>query len=163
MYIRSYVGGSLMKKRILIIFVVLIHFIPAVFASKNAQPLSANKIYENNVNSILFIETQESSGSGIILDDAGTFVTCFHVIGNADNISVTTKDGNKYKVRGFKYLNPADDIAILTISSRKKFTPVSINTNGYKVGDNIYTIGNPQEIKFVFNNGIINKIIDDDK
>ncbi len=162
MYIRSYIGGSLMKKRILIIFAVLILFIQTVFASQNAQPLPANKIYENNVNSILFVETQESSGSGIILDDTGTFVTCFHVIGNADNISVTTKDGNKYKVRGFKYLNPADDIAILTINSRKKFTPVSINHSGYKVGDNIYTIGNPQDIKFVFNNGIINKIIEDD-
>ena len=58
----------------------------------------ANKLYEEKVQSVLFIETQSGTGSGIILKDDGTFVTCFHVISNADYINAKTKDGKTFKV-----------------------------------------------------------------
>ncbi len=91
--------------------------------------MPANKLYEDKVKSVLFIETQSGTGSGIVLKDDGTFVTCFHVISNADYINVKTKDGRTYKVTGYKYLNPQTDIAILTINSRTKFTPMTLNNN----------------------------------
>ena len=127
-----------MKKIILTLLAITVLFIKSACANQELNNISANKIYENNVNSIFFVETEDSSGSGIILDETGTFVTCFHIIDNAENISVTTKDGNKYKVQGFKYISPADDIAILTIKSKKKFQPAAVNKGEYKVGDNIY-------------------------
>ncbi len=118
---------------------------------------SANKIYEDKVQSVLFIETQSGAGSGIILQEDGTFVTCFHVISDADFINAKTKDGKIYKVNGYKYLNPADDIAILTISSKNKFVPITIN-NKAKIGDIIYTIANPKKLHFVFSDGMINQL-----
>lgn len=118
---------------------------------------SANKIYEDKVQSVLFIETQSGAGSGIILQEDGTFVTCFHVISDADFINAKTKDGKIYKVNGYKYLNPADDIAILTISSKNKLVPITIN-NKAKIGDIIYTIANPKKLQFVFSDGMINQL-----
>lgn len=118
---------------------------------------SANQIYEDKVQSVLFIETQSGAGSGIILQEDGTFVTCFHVISDADFINAKTKDGKIYKVNGYKYLNPADDIAILTISSKNKFVPITIN-NKAKIGDIIYTIANPKKLQFVFSDGMINQL-----
>lgn len=119
--------------------------------------MPANKLYEDKVKSVLFIETQSGTGSGIVLKDDGTFVTCFHVISNADYINVKTKDGRTYKVTGYKYLNPQTDIAILTINSRTKFTPMTLNNNT-KIGDIVYTIANPKRLQFVFSDGMINQL-----
>lgn len=116
----------------------------------------ANKLYEEKVQSVLFIETQSGTGSGIILKDDGTFVTCFHVISNADYINAKTKDGKTFKVTGYKYLNPKDDIAILTINSKNKFKPITLNSE-IKIGDVIYTIANPKRLQFVLSDGMINQ------
>ncbi len=44
---------------------------------------------------LLSVETQEVFGGEIILDEQGTFKTCFHLISHADYISVKTKDNKK--------------------------------------------------------------------
>lgn len=136
-------------KKILIILGILC--ISTAFAA-----IPANKIYEQKVNSVLFIETQNGTGSGIILKEDGTFVTCFHVIDNADFINAKTKDGKTYKVNGYKYLNPNTDVAILTISSKNKFIPITMNDK-INIGDVIYTIANPKKLQFVFSDGMINQ------
>lgn len=122
--------------------------------------LPASKIYEQKVGSILYIETPNATGSGIILKEDGTFVTCFHVIDNADYINVKTKDNRTYKVTGYKYLNPENDVAILTINSKNKFKPIIVN-NTTKIGNIIYTIANPRGIQFVFSDGMINQLSKD--
>lgn len=83
-------------------------------------------IYNNNAPSILFLETQNGSGSGVIVREDGTFITCFHVIADADFIKAKTKDGKNYNVNGFRYLDPENDIAILTLSTKK-------NISAYKI------------------------------
>ena len=76
--------------------------------SLNIQPnaVSATQIYNKNVHSMLYITTQSKQGSGVILGEDGTFVTCFHVIADADYINVKAQDGSVYPVNGFKYINP---------------------------------------------------------
>lgn len=140
------------------IFVLLFCFLcaAAVFAV-----VPANKLYEQKVNSVLFVQTQSATGSGIILKEDGTFVTCFHVIDNADFINVKTKSGKTYKVNGYKYLNPEDDIAILTINTKNKFIPVTMN-NKINIGEKIYTIANPKGLQFVFSSGMINQLSNKD-
>lgn len=136
-------------KKILIILGLLC--ISGAFAA-----IPANKLYEEKVNSVLFIETQSGTGSGIILKEDGTFVTCFHVIDNANYINAKTKDGKTYKVNGYKYLNPKTDVAILTITSKNKFTPITLNDK-INIGDIIYTIANPKKLQFVFSDGMVNQ------
>ena len=107
---------------------------------------------------MVYITTQNSLGSGVIVQEDGTFITCFHVIENADHITIKTHDGRTFKVNGFKYINPTEDIAILTIDAEyTKFKPIDINYSGLQVGEKVYTISNPQGLEFTFSDGMINQ------
>ena len=119
---------------------------------------SASDIYNVNSESILFVSTQDTIGTGVLLKEDGTFITCFHVINGADYIKIKTKNEKEYNVNGYKYIDPNNDIAILTLKTTNTFKPIKISEKTPKVGDKIYTIGNPKGIKFVFSDGMINQI-----
>ncbi len=142
------------------IFNLLILVLSVLFSTGVSYANNAPELYKASVNSVLYVETQNNSGSGVIVKDDGTFVTCFHVIEDADYIKVTTQSGKTYKVNGYRYISPKDDIAVLTISTTKKFERIDINSDSPSVGEEIYAIGNPQGIKFVFSNGMINQLSD---
>ncbi len=144
-----------MIKRIIYVFVsILIGFSVNICRAEN----NSSSLYYSNVDSILLVETQNNSGSGVILKDDGTFVTCFHVISDADYIKVTTKNGSKYYVNGFRYINPLTDIAVLKINSENKFKPVQYNLyDNLRVGEKVYSISNPKGLQFVFSDGMINQ------
>lgn len=154
----------MIKKIIFVLLFILFSFgYNYVLAStQEMHNYSPSVIYSKNVSSVVYIQTQDSSGSGVILKDDGTFVTCFHVIANADYIIVKLEDGSMYYVNGFRYINPLSDVAILTLDTKRKFVPISINsTNGLKVGEKVYAISNPQGLQFVFSDGMINQYTKD--
>lgn len=133
-----------------------------LFGHKTFAENSCCDIYYSNVNSVLQIETQDHTGSGVLLKEDGTFVTCFHVISNADYIRVTTKDGSQYYVNGFRYINPISDVAILKINSNKNFKPIQINhLQNSRIGEKIFAISNPKGLQFVFSDGMINQLTND--
>ena len=151
-------------KKIIICF-LLLNFLGSniVFASINDLNYYQNNsdstisLYKNNVNSMVYVETQDSSGSGVIVKPDGTFITCFHVIANADYITVKLNDGSIYNVNGFRYINPLDDIAILTLDTIRQFKPITLNQNNIEIGEKVYTISNPQGIQFTFSDGMISQ------
>ena len=111
---------------------------------------------------MLYIEALNSKGgsqgSGVILNSDGTFVTCFHVIAKADYIKVRTINGEEYYVDGFKYINPLDDIAILTLNTNKNdFTPINLPYETSQVGEKVYTISSPRGFEFSFSDGMISQ------
>ncbi len=147
-----------MLKKALWGFLFIIFLGQIAFAAGSSNVLSASELYKKKVPSVLFIATQDSSGSGAILKDDGTFVTCFHVIANADYIFAKSEDGAIYYVNGYRYLDPKTDVAILTLDTKRKFIPFSLNpSNNIKIGEKIYAISNPQTLQFVLSDGIINQ------
>lgn len=149
-----------MKRFILLCYTFLIILLLPVYA--NQIELKASELYKQNVDSIFYIETQNSSGSGVIVKPDGTFVTCFHVIANADYITVKMNDGSFYNVNGFRYINPLEDIAILTLDTKRIFKPIKIESlNHLEIGEKIYTISNPQGMQFVFSDGMLNQYNED--
>ena len=145
-------------KKILSLVGILFVFITTFSGTANASLPNSNasSLYKTRVKSIVSIKTQDTSGSGVIINEDGTLVTCFHVIANADTILVGMEDGSIYYVDGFRYINPLSDVAILTLNTTRKFTPLKI-ANSYKIGEKIYTISNPQGLDFTFSDGIINQ------
>ena len=97
-------------------------------------------------------------GSGVIIEAEGSIATCFHVVDEADSITVKTQDGKKHKVNGYRYINPESGAAVITVKADKKFTLINIKTDSYNKGDTIYALSNPQGLEFVFSDGIISKI-----
>lgn len=103
------------------------------------------------------VHTDSSIGTGFFIDDAGTLVTCYHVIDGATEISVELSDGGMYSVNSIIDFSVLYDIAILE---------VSINGNPYlKVceeesiqGETVYALGASRGLEGTFSNGVISAV-----
>ncbi|MBY0431855.1 MAG: trypsin-like peptidase domain-containing protein, partial [Rhodospirillales bacterium] len=82
-------------------------------------------------------------GSGFIVDAAGYVVTNNHVIGDADEITVTLNDGTEYPAT-IKGKDPKTDLALLKIEARQPLPNVTFaEGDGGRVGDWVIAVGNP--------------------
>jgi serine protease Do len=93
--------------------------------------------------------TQESAGTGFIIDSGGTILTNRHVVpAEATTVRVTLADGTRYnnvKVIGRTSDSSSLDVAFLKIDDLKgkKLTPVNIgDSSKMQVGDKVVAIGN---------------------
>jgi serine protease Do len=85
----------------------------------------------------------QGSGSGFIIDRQGFILTNYHVIEDADRITVTLADGRAVKgeVVG---TDPAIDVALLRIDAAGPVEPAPIgNSDDLRVGEWVCAIGNP--------------------
>ena len=85
----------------------------------------------------------QGSGSGFIIDRQGFILTNYHVIEDADRITVTLADGRAVKgeVVG---TDPAIDVALLRIDAAGPVDPAPIgNSDDLRVGEWVCAIGNP--------------------
>lgn len=82
-------------------------------------------------------------GSGFVIDPSGIVVTNNHVISDAAEISVRTKDGDEYAAE----LVGADDktdLAVLRVDAKRPLTAVAWgDSDGIRVGDWVVAVGNP--------------------
>ena len=123
-----------------------------------SNKLEAVNIYKDCVDSTLFILTNKTIGSGVVVKEDGTFITCYHVIDGATSIFVKTNSGKVYKVNGYRYLNKEQDIAILTLDTSDTFKPIKIPIHqSPNIGSKVYTISNPEGTQFTFTDGILSQ------
>ena len=99
--------------------------------------------------------TQQSSlGSGIVINRQGQVVTNAHVIKLADEIIIMTNTGELAQVTRV-LVDPETDIAVLE-TNLKLSKDLPIQTNGEdRVGDLVFTIGNPFGIGQSVSMGVI--------
>ena len=102
-------------------------------------------------------ETQ-ATGSGVIVDAAqGYVLTNAHVVENASNIEVTTKD-NRRLIAKLIGRDPDTDIAVLQIPGGG-LTAVPIGDSDHlQVGDFVLAIGNPFGLGQTVTSGIISAL-----
>jgi serine protease Do len=85
----------------------------------------------------------QGSGSGFIIDAQGFILTNFHVIEDADRITVTLADGRAIKgdVVG---TDPAIDVALIRVSGGGALPEAPLgNSDDLRVGEWVCAIGNP--------------------
>jgi S1-C subfamily serine protease len=89
-------------------------------------------------------QTQESLGSGFVIDKAGHIVTNEHVIAGAQKVQVSFS-GNDQINATVVGKDPSTDVAVLKIDAHARaLTPLSLgNSDTVQVGDPVYAIGNP--------------------
>ena len=131
---------------------------------------TASEIYAANVNSTVGISTQinynyygypttaAASGSGFILTSDGYIVTNYHVIQDANEITVTTFDNSAYDAKVVGY-DEENDIAVLKIDA-DGLTPVILgDSTQLNVGDDVVAIGNPLgELTFSLTKGCVSAL-----
>jgi S1-C subfamily serine protease len=102
---------------------------------------------------------QEGSGSGFIYDTEGHIVTNYHVIENAEELSVTLANGKVYdaKVIG---ADPTNDLAVISLNAKVDLPqPMVLGDSGkLRVGQFVVAIGNPFGLERTLTTGVISAL-----
>ncbi|HEU5362540.1 MAG TPA: trypsin-like peptidase domain-containing protein [Gaiellaceae bacterium] len=104
-------------------------------------------------------QTSQSLGSGFVIDRAGHIVTNFHVIQNAEKVQVSFsgQDQLPAEVVG---KDRSTDLAVLKIDAHARaLTPLPLgNSDGVRVGDPVYAIGNPFGLTRTLTTGVVSAV-----
>ena len=85
----------------------------------------------------------QGSGSGFVIDRQGYILTNFHVIEDADRITVTLADGRALRAEVIGS-DPAIDVALIKVSGAGVLEPAPLgNSDDLRVGEWVCAIGNP--------------------
>ncbi|WP_421657165.1 HhoA/HhoB/HtrA family serine endopeptidase [Leptothermofonsia sp. ETS-13] len=100
---------------------------------------------------------QRGEGSGFIIDPNGVIVTNAHVVSGADTVTVTLKDGRKFKgkVRG---MDEPSDLAIVKIDGKNLPVAPLGNSSDVQVGDWAIAVGNPLGLDNTVTLGIVSTL-----
>ena len=100
----------------------------------------------------------QSLGSGVVIDaDKGYVITNHHVIGRADEITVTLRDGRELRAE-LVGSDPASDVAILKVPADDlKAIPLA-DSDDLNVGDFVVAIGNPFGLGQTVTSGIVSAL-----
>ncbi|MBQ6536310.1 MAG: trypsin-like peptidase domain-containing protein [Firmicutes bacterium] len=85
---------------------------------------------------------RQGAGSGVILSEDGYILTCYHVIKNANTITVATREGQTFDaavVGG----DEEEDIAIIKVEAEGLTPAVMGDSDELRVGSPVVAIGNP--------------------
>ena len=97
-------------------------------------------------------------GSGVIIDAAqGHILTNSHVIEDADNITVTLKDGRKLEAQVIG-ADPDADIAVIKIDADNLHAVSLADSSKLRVGDFVVAIGNPYGLEQTATSGIVSAL-----
>jgi Do/DeqQ family serine protease len=97
---------------------------------------------------------QRGLGSGVIVSADGYILTNYHVVDNADNISVDLHDNRTVKAKLVGSDQPSD-LALLKVEE-SGLTPLALgNSDAVQVGDVVLAVGNPLGIGQTVTMGIV--------
>ncbi len=133
-----------------------------VYASKQPRevrsPFEGDPFFEQFFGRQLRPRSQNSLGSGVIVDASGLVVTNFHVIRGADEVKVAMSDGREFTSRVL-LKDESLDLAILKIDSSEPFPVVPIgDSDVLEVGDLVLAVGNPFGVGQTTTSGIVSAL-----
>jgi putative serine protease PepD len=101
----------------------------------------------------------EGAGSGFVIDPRGYILTNFHVVQNAQNISVTLGDRSHYDAK-FVGADERNDIALIKIDPKDKKLPALTmgDSDSLQVGQRVLAIGNPFGFQSTLTTGVVSAL-----
>ncbi|MBP6596456.1 MAG: trypsin-like peptidase domain-containing protein, partial [Arenimonas sp.] len=101
---------------------------------------------------------EQSLGSGVIVDaERGLVLTNYHVIENADEVSVTLADGRTQDAE-LVGADPDTDVAVIRIAADKLTALNLANSSQLRVGDFVVAVGNPFGLGQTVTSGIVSAV-----
>jgi S1-C subfamily serine protease len=102
----------------------------------------------------------EGAGSGAVIDKQGHILTNFHVVEDANKVWVTLPGGKDPYEGEVVGKDPDNDVAVLKINAPpEELFPVPIGTSeNLRVGQRVYTLGNPFGLEGTLTTGIISNL-----
>ncbi|MDF2114917.1 DegQ family serine endoprotease [Roseiarcaceae bacterium H3SJ34-1] len=103
-------------------------------------------------------QTQQSLGSGVIVDSTGLVVTNNHVIDGMTEVKVALSDRREFEAE-IILRDPRTDLAILRLKGGKDFPALEVgDSDALEVGDVVLAIGNPFGVGQTVTQGIISAL-----
>jgi serine protease DegQ len=103
-------------------------------------------------------QTEQSLGSGVIVDAAkGYILTNNHVVGGADDITVTLQDGRNFKGT-LVGTDPATDVAVVKITATNLQALPIADSSTLRVGDFVVAVGEPFGLGQTVTSGIVSAL-----
>jgi len=100
-------------------------------------------------------QRQNGVGSGFIIDNKGTILTNYHVVTNAQKVSVTLSDGKSYEAKVIGK-DEKTDIAVIKIDAGRELPAVTLgDSDRLEVGEWVMAIGNPFGLDHTVTSGIV--------
>ncbi len=98
----------------------------------------------------------EGVGTGIMIDRDGNILTNYHVIEGAQSVTVDLTDGTQAPATVVG-TDPGNDLAVVRAQlPSNKITPAALgDSDGVRVGEPVFAIGNPFGLAFTVTSGII--------
>jgi len=130
---------------------------PAVvhIATSGTQVVRERSIFNRDR---LYQQPTQGLGSGVILDaEKGIVVTNSHVIADADQITVTLKDGRKFEAKVLGE-DPDADVAVIQIDASNLTSIPLANSEDVMVGDFVVAIGTPFGLEQTVTSGIVSAL-----
>ncbi len=101
---------------------------------------------------------QEGTGSGFVYDDLGHIVTNYHVVENAESVSVAFASGESYPAEVVGE-DPSTDLAVLRVDVPDLPTPLPLaDSSQLRVGQFVVAIGNPFRLERTLTLGVISAL-----
>ncbi|HQJ51258.1 MAG TPA: trypsin-like peptidase domain-containing protein [Anaerolineae bacterium] len=140
-------------------------------AASNELESQIEGVYRQAGPSVVFVSTtviqydffmqpvpQEGSGSGFVYDTQGHIVTNYHVVADADEVSISFSDGRRYPAQVVGQ-DPATDLAVLKVDADSIPPPLPIaDSDRLRVGQFVVAIGNPFGLESTLTLGIISAL-----
>ena len=136
-----------------------------VLASATPPPPFSEGVYQIIQPSLVLIEakipgtdgtTEDSLGTGTVIDASGDILTSLHVVKDASNIQLTFADGTK-STATVANQKPENDMAVLKAATPPaQIVPATLgNPKAMQVGDEAYVVGNPFGLYSSMSAGVI--------
>lgn len=137
-----------------LIAVNIFHFIPKEELQSKIQDVQS---------AVVYIEVTSDgymgdwSGSGVIVHKRGLVLTAKHIVKGASEIIVELSNGQAYVAVNWT-VDPDNDCAIIQLATLKDLPCIKLSTDKVVVGDSVFIIGAPFELKQTVNLGIVSAI-----
>jgi S1-C subfamily serine protease len=101
---------------------------------------------------------QEGTGSGFVYDDQGHILTNYHVVENAESVSVTLASGETYTATVVG-ADPSTDLALLKIDAKNPPAPLPLgDSDRLRVGQFVVALGNPFGLERTLTVGVVSSL-----
>jgi S1-C subfamily serine protease len=133
-------------------------------ASATPPPSIAERVFSIVAPSVVLINTQatkngepdDGSGSGVVLDEAGSILTSLHVVQGADDIEVVFADGSVSKATIASTLAEKDIAVLKTETPPPGLIPATLgNPAAVQIGDEAVVVGNPFGLRHSVTAGVV--------
>jgi len=127
--------------------------------SPSVVSVANNALVRRGFFSFHLYEVEQGSGSGFVWDKKGHIISNYHVVQNANTLTVSFSDGTSYAANVIG-VAPDYDLAVLKIDAPSELLqPVEVFSSRHlEVGADVYVIGNPFGLDTTLTSGIVSAL-----